>query len=127
MHLARGVLLRDRTAGKWSIGDRSGGNIGDTVSRFLLLSSRYTRGTLRFSPDHVDDFALRRPLAWRQRLRVDIQCHFGRGVTQQLLTVTISSEINVLVLGVMLVLFVVAAPEGLIGLLRRIRRREDKS
>ena len=34
------------------------------------------------------------------------------GVTQQLLAVTISSEVNVLVLGVMLVLFVVAAPEG---------------
>src|ERR1700749_5111835 len=36
--------------------------------------------------------------------------------TQQLLTVTISSEVNVLVLGVMLVLFVVAAPKGIIGL-----------
>jgi branched-chain amino acid transport system permease protein len=48
------------------------------------------------------------------------------GTTQQLLTVTISSEVNVLVLGVMLVLFVVAAPEGLIGLLRRIRRKEGK-
>ena len=48
------------------------------------------------------------------------------GSTQQLLTVTISSEVNVLVLGVMLVLFVVAAPEGLIGLLRRIRRKEGK-
>lgn len=44
------------------------------------------------------------------------------GTTQQLLTVTISSEVNVLVLGVMLVLFVVAAPEGIIGLVRKIRR-----
>ena len=44
------------------------------------------------------------------------------GVTQQLLTVTISSEVNVLVLGVMLVLFVVVAPEGIIGLVRRVRR-----
>ncbi|MGA2291089.1 branched-chain amino acid ABC transporter permease [Bradyrhizobium sp.] len=44
------------------------------------------------------------------------------GGTQQLLTVTISSEVNVLVLGVLLVLFVVAAPEGLIGLIRRGRR-----
>jgi branched-chain amino acid transport system permease protein len=43
------------------------------------------------------------------------------GVTQQLLAVTISSEVNVLVLGIMLVLFVVGAPEGLIGLLRRFR------
>ena len=41
------------------------------------------------------------------------------GVTQQLLTVTISNEINVLVLGVMLVLFVVGAPKGIIGFFRR--------
>jgi branched-chain amino acid transport system permease protein len=40
------------------------------------------------------------------------------GSTQQLLAVTISSEVNVLVLGIMLVLFVVAAPKGIIGLLR---------
>jgi branched-chain amino acid transport system permease protein len=38
------------------------------------------------------------------------------GTTQQYLAVTISSEVNVLVLGVMLVLFVVAAPKGIIGL-----------
>jgi branched-chain amino acid transport system permease protein len=43
------------------------------------------------------------------------------GTTQQLLTVTISSEVNVLILGVMLVLFVVAAPEGIIGLVRKLR------
>ncbi len=43
------------------------------------------------------------------------------GITQQMLTVTISSEINVLVLGLMLVVFVVGAPEGLIGLWRRMR------
>jgi len=49
--------------------------------------------------------------------------------TQQLLTVTISSEVNVLVLGVMLVLFVVGAPEGIIGLIRRLRsyRKEGGS
>ena len=41
------------------------------------------------------------------------------GATQQLLAVTISSEVNVLVLGIMLVLFVVVAPEGIIGLIRR--------
>lgn len=41
------------------------------------------------------------------------------GVTQQLLTVTISNEINVLVLGVMLVLFVVGAPKGIIGFFQR--------
>src|SRR5438477_11035463 len=44
------------------------------------------------------------------------------GTTQQLLTVTISSEVNVLVLGVMLVLFVVVAPEGLLGLIGRLVR-----
>ena len=49
------------------------------------------------------------------------------GVTQQLLTVTISSEVNVLVLGVMLVLFVVVAPEGIIGLIRRLRRPKTGS
>ena len=51
------------------------------------------------------------------------------GTTQQLLAVTISSEVNVLVLGIMLVLFVVAAPEGLIGLIRRVGRyrAEDKA
>jgi branched-chain amino acid transport system permease protein len=49
------------------------------------------------------------------------------GVTQQLLAVTISSEVNVLVLGVMLVLFVVAAPEGLIGLVRKLRPHHMES
>jgi branched-chain amino acid transport system permease protein len=49
------------------------------------------------------------------------------GVTQQLLAVTISSEVNVLVLGVMLVVFVVAAPEGIIGLFRKGRRAEGKA
>jgi branched-chain amino acid transport system permease protein len=47
------------------------------------------------------------------------------GTTQQLLTVTISSEVNVLVLGVMLVLFVVAAPEGIIGFIQRVRRNRN--
>jgi branched-chain amino acid transport system permease protein len=48
------------------------------------------------------------------------------GTTQQLLTVTISSEVNVLVLGVMLVLFVVGAPEGIIGLIRMVRRHRKE-
>ena len=48
------------------------------------------------------------------------------GVTQQLLAVTISSEVNVLVLGIMLVLFVVTAPEGIIGLIRKaVRKRAE--
>jgi len=41
------------------------------------------------------------------------------GGVQQVVTVTISSEMNVLVVGVMLVIFVVAAPEGILGLWRR--------
>jgi branched-chain amino acid transport system permease protein len=45
------------------------------------------------------------------------------GTTQQLLAVTISSEVNVLVLGIMLVLFVIVAPKGLIGLMRRFSTR----
>ena len=47
------------------------------------------------------------------------------GTTQQLLTVTISSEVNVLVLGIMLVAFVVGAPEGIIGLIRKVRNRGE--
>ncbi|MSQ63233.1 MAG: branched-chain amino acid ABC transporter permease [Betaproteobacteria bacterium] len=42
------------------------------------------------------------------------------GSVQQIVTVTISSEINVLVVGVMLVVFVVAAPEGILGLFRKL-------
>jgi branched-chain amino acid transport system permease protein len=45
------------------------------------------------------------------------------GATQQFLAVTIPSEVNVLLLGVMLVLFVVGAPEGLVGLFRRLGRK----
>ena len=41
---------------------------------------------------------------------------------QQIVTVTISNEINVLVVGVLLVLFVVAAPEGIVGLFRKWTR-----
>jgi branched-chain amino acid transport system permease protein len=42
---------------------------------------------------------------------------------QQIVTVTISNEVNVLVVGVLLVVFVVGAPEGILGLLVRLRRR----
>jgi branched-chain amino acid transport system permease protein len=38
---------------------------------------------------------------------------------QQIVTVTISSEMNVLVIGVLLVVFVVAAPDGILGLFKR--------
>jgi branched-chain amino acid transport system permease protein len=45
------------------------------------------------------------------------------GSAQQVATVTISSELNLFVVGVVLVAFVVAAPEGLLGLVRRLRGR----
>ena len=41
------------------------------------------------------------------------------GTLQQVVTVTISSEVNVLVVAVLLVLFVVAAPEGVLGLFKK--------
>ena len=41
------------------------------------------------------------------------------GSLQQIITVTISGEVNVLVVGVLLVLFVVVAPEGILGLFKR--------
>ena len=41
------------------------------------------------------------------------------GSLQQIVTVTISGEVNVLVVGVQLVLFVVLAPQGLLGLAQR--------
>ena len=45
------------------------------------------------------------------------------GAAQQVATVTISSEMNLFIVGVVLVAFVVAAPEGLLGLVRRLRGR----
>jgi branched-chain amino acid transport system permease protein len=45
------------------------------------------------------------------------------GTAQQVATVTISSELNLLIVGVVLVAFVVLAPEGLVGLVRRLRGR----
>jgi branched-chain amino acid transport system permease protein len=45
------------------------------------------------------------------------------GGAQQFATVTISSELSLLIVGVVLVAFVVLAPEGLIGLARRLRGR----
>jgi len=40
---------------------------------------------------------------------------------QQVVTVTISNEMNVLVVGVLLVVFVVAAPEGIMGLVKKLK------
>jgi len=45
------------------------------------------------------------------------------GTAQQVATVTISSALNLLIVGVVLVLFVVLAPEGLVGLARRLAGR----
>jgi branched-chain amino acid transport system permease protein len=46
------------------------------------------------------------------------------GTVQQLATVTISSELNLLIVGIILVAFVVLAPEGILGLVRRLARRK---
>jgi branched-chain amino acid transport system permease protein len=43
---------------------------------------------------------------------------------QQIVTVTISNEMNVLVVGVLLVVFVVVAPDGILGLFKRIFSRK---
>ncbi len=45
------------------------------------------------------------------------------GTVQQVVTVTISSELNVLVVGVLLVVFVVVAPQGIVGLYTKLRRK----
>jgi branched-chain amino acid transport system permease protein len=45
------------------------------------------------------------------------------GTASQLATVTISSEMNLFIVGVVLVAFVVLAPEGILGLVRRLRGR----
>ena len=51
----------------------------------------------------------------------------GLGGIQEVTTVTISSEINLLVVGVMLVLFITLAPKGLVGLVQDYlaKRRAD--
>jgi len=45
---------------------------------------------------------------------------------QQIVTVTISGEVNVLIVGVLLVLFVVLAPEGILGLFKRWLKASSK-
>ena len=42
---------------------------------------------------------------------------------QQIITVTISNEMNVLLVGVLLVVFIVAAPDGIVGLVRKLLGR----
>lgn len=45
------------------------------------------------------------------------------GTAQQVATVTISSELNLLIVGVILVIFVILAPEGIVGLAQRVVKR----
>jgi branched-chain amino acid transport system permease protein len=47
------------------------------------------------------------------------------GTAQQVATVTISSALNLLIVGVLLVVFVVAAPGGIVGLYRTLRERRQ--
>ncbi|MFL6796235.1 MAG: branched-chain amino acid ABC transporter permease [Xanthobacteraceae bacterium] len=48
------------------------------------------------------------------------------GSLQQYATVTISSSLNVLIVGVLLIVFVIIAPNGIIGLARGVWRRKPK-
>ena len=45
------------------------------------------------------------------------------GTLQQAATVTVSSELNLLIVGAVLIAFVIAAPEGIVGLARRLLAR----
>jgi len=45
------------------------------------------------------------------------------GTAQQVTTVTISSALNLLIVGIILVAFVILAPEGIVGLVQRLARR----
>jgi branched-chain amino acid transport system permease protein len=45
------------------------------------------------------------------------------GSAQEVITVTISSELNVLLVGIMLVLFITLAPQGIVGLVRKHWKR----
>jgi branched-chain amino acid transport system permease protein len=46
------------------------------------------------------------------------------GTAQQVATVTISSELNLMIVGVVLVGFVILAPDGLVGLMQRLLKRK---
>jgi branched-chain amino acid transport system permease protein len=48
------------------------------------------------------------------------------GTAQQVITVTVSSELNVLVVGVMLILFITLAPKGIVGLAQKYRARRAR-
>ena len=48
------------------------------------------------------------------------------GTTQEIVKVTVSSEMNVLIVGGMLVVFITLAPQGIVGLARKLWRRRGK-
>ena len=45
------------------------------------------------------------------------------GIVQQVATVTISSELSLLIVGILLVVFVTAAPNGILGLVQGFKAR----
>jgi branched-chain amino acid transport system permease protein len=45
------------------------------------------------------------------------------GTLQQVATVTLSPTVNLLIVGVLLIAFVVLAPDGIVGLVRKVRTR----
>lgn len=47
------------------------------------------------------------------------------GVVQETATVTISSELNLLIVGVMLVLFITLAPRGIVGLIEKYKKKKS--
>ena len=48
------------------------------------------------------------------------------GTAQEIISVTISSELNVFLVGVVLVAFVILAPRGLIGLVNDLRAKAKR-
>jgi len=48
------------------------------------------------------------------------------GSIQQVITVTVSSELNILLVGVMLILFITLAPQGIVGLARKYLARRRR-
>jgi branched-chain amino acid transport system permease protein len=48
------------------------------------------------------------------------------GSLQELITVSVSSELNVLMVGVMLVLFITLAPQGIVGVARKLWKRRAR-
>jgi branched-chain amino acid transport system permease protein len=48
------------------------------------------------------------------------------GTMQEIVKVTISSEVNVLVVGIMLVVFITLAPQGIVGVVRKHLRRRAR-